>query len=47
MASSGAVGVDDAGGLLPPKNPVNVSACCVNKFFFRDVVVVEVFGVAL
>ena len=41
------LGVDDAGVFLPLRNPLNVSASCVNGFFFGEVVLVEVLGVAL
>jgi len=42
------LGVVDAGFFLGVRNPLNVSANCVNKFFLGDVVLLEVvFGVAL
>ena len=41
------LGVDDAGVFLPLRSPLNVSASCVNGFFFGEVVLVEGLGVAL
>ena len=49
MGSLGSeLGVVDAGAFLGVRNPLNVSASCVNTFFLGDVVLLEVvFGVAL
>jgi len=42
------LGVVDAGFFLGVRNPLKVSANCVNKFFLGDVILLEVvFGVAL
>ena len=41
------LGVDDSGFFLGLKNPVNVSASCVSRFFLGAVVLVDVFGVNL
>ena len=49
MGSLGSeLGVVDAGFFLGLRNPLNVSASCLNTFFLGDVVLLEVvFGVAL